>query len=331
MFISHPFGPRPSVASVIVFLAGSALAVCLCLAAWPRLRLIQARADLPLSAPGAFEAVFLSTTADDPGRVLFTTRRENASWARDMGTQAGNGYWLERYGDPRRPGLPPRLLLTSRSRGARLYVPLGALELERALSWPASAAAARATEPARAPAVEHELVQLFVDRSFAGLYLELVLPERARDASGKALDHDLVVVRGNRVRSADFLLRPDGELYRAALVAGIRPTGEFRRGRDGGDELVFLLPSDPAAPCPPLFTSISLFDELGLLWGDELGTIVDDRWNPAAFPAFEVGPPGRELRSGLAWNGALHLAAHIEPAEERDALAVALARFTTGS
>src|SRR6185503_15878798 len=83
---------------------------------------------------GGLEPLYL--TRLDEGRVLLTTRRENSTWSRDRASQGGDPYWVRRYTDPARPGLPKRILLTSRSRGAHLLIPLGALDLERALSEP---------------------------------------------------------------------------------------------------------------------------------------------------------------------------------------------------
>jgi hypothetical protein len=308
--------------SASVVLGASVLAALAVTFAASRVSPTLARANLPLDESG-LEGVFLTQLADDPGRVLYTTRRENSTWSRDMQTQAGNAFWIRRYGDPAHPGLPPRILIQSRSRGAHLFLPLGALDLERSLSWPT------ANDDA-ATRVRHQLVQMYVDREFAGVYLELRFPERREDASGDPIDHDLVFVRGNRVRTTDCSLRPDGELYRAALVDGRQPAGDLRRNAGLGDEFAFLMPSAPDAPCTPMPISISMFDELSLMWGDELGTLLDDRWDAAALPAAEFAPPEPALRDTLAVGGSLHMAARVEDDAERVRLQRALKEFTDG-
>jgi hypothetical protein len=285
-----------------------------------RLSPLEVRANLPLGASELGER-FLTGLAEDPERVLLTTRRENSTWARDMGEQAGSVFWLRSYGDPARPGLPPRLLLTSRSRGARLLIPLAALELESAFSAPAG------EDPARRPVPKRELVKVFRERDFAGLYLELFFPERARDEQGLEIDHDLVVVRGNQVRTSDFLLQPYGRFYRDAITEGKLPAGPLQRSGAHGDELAFAMFEDLDRPVQPLFVPVSLFDELGLCWGTQQPTLVDDRWWLDACPSFEPQPLSPELRSSLAWNGAMHLAARVEDEPERRLLAAALERL----
>src|SRR6185503_10373581 len=147
---------------------------------------------------GGLEPLYL--TRLDEGRVLLTTRRENSTWSRDRASQGGDPYWVRRYTDPARPGLPQRFLLTSRSRGAHLLVPLGALDLERALSAPRSdapseldgtpgggaspatpaehASPAELASPAeREPRVRVELKRVYWNRAFAGIFLHLRFPE----------------------------------------------------------------------------------------------------------------------------------------------------------
>src|SRR5262249_44026852 len=148
--------------------------------------------------------LYLTQLTADPARALLTTRRSNSTWSRDQAAQAGDPYWVRRYGDPTRPGLPERILLTSRSRGAHLLVPLGALDLERALSKPLE-------EPGESdprPRVKSSLTQLFWNRSFAGVYLHLRFPEREIVADGsptrKSRDFDLVVMRGDELVTTDF-------------------------------------------------------------------------------------------------------------------------------
>ena len=297
----------------------------------------------PLAARSALRldtearAVFLTTLPDDPARVNVSTKRESTSLDRDEAALGGDPYWIHRYRDPERGGLPERILLTSRSRGARLLLPLGALDLEQALSAARATpppvnepVAGTAVEPARAtPIVESALVQLFVDRLFAGLYLELRFPEREIGKDEKAIDYDLVVVRGNRVRTTDFLLQPNAELYRAALSDGVLPSGPLLRNPSTGDELVYML-SETMEPGRPLFVPIPLFDELALAWGEDLSTIVDDRWQAARFPAYESVPPSGETRSWLAWEGQVHLSARIERADESATLAGSIDRFAHG-
>src|SRR5688572_11158999 len=239
---------RRALASVAVAgLAGAALAI-----AATRLSPFSTRSHLALDS-GDVEDLFLTPLASDPARVLLTTQRENSTWTRDRGSQAGDPYWIRRYGDPARPGLPERILLTSRSRGAHLLIPLGALDLEHALSEPEE----EAEDESGRPLVRRSLTQLYWGRSFAGVFLHLRFPERelASGATdpGESLDHDLVIVRGNRVCTTDFLLQPNGELYRAALADGLMPAGPLRRNPLASDELVLTLRADTGSEARPLY------------------------------------------------------------------------------
>lgn len=319
--------PTPRQALITLLVTGLAALSLAWLAEGLSTRSLRAR--LPLEGTGLDE-FFLTQLGEDPARVLMTSRRENSTWTRDRGSMAGDAYWIRRYGDPARAGLPERILLTSRSRGAHLFVPLGALDLERAL-------AERADAPPTAPGAEEhptvraELAQLYLDRTFAGVYLHLRFPKRPERTEepgrGEPIDFDLVVVRGNRLRTTDFLLQPDAKLFRSALTAGLQPTGEFRRNANTDDEAVMLLWDEPRTGAEALYLPLSLFDELGLCWGAQLGTIVDDRWRLAELPAFELRPPSAEVRARAAWGGSLHLAARFESADERAALQRALAGF----
>jgi hypothetical protein len=273
---------------------------------------------LPSPAPGMRE-VFLATLIDDPARVLFTTRRSLTTAHRGESEQGGSRYWIHRYGDPARPELPDRILLTSRSRGARLFVPVGALDLESALAAPVG------LEPALkggGGSVPSGLVHLYADRLFSGTYLELRLPDREVDEKEEPRRFDLVAIRGNRVRTVDFVLTPNPRYYRDALIEGGMPQGEFvASDLPGGPELVFAFYEDLARPAESLRVPISLFDELGLAWGDSVPTLVDDRWHVEELPRYANRPPTPELRATAARMVALHLAARIEARPERERLA----------
>ncbi|NOT29273.1 MAG: hypothetical protein HOP15_02360, partial [Planctomycetes bacterium] len=255
---------------------------------------------------GGLEPLYLTPLQEDPARLLLTSRRENSTWTRDRASQGGDTYWVRRYSDPARAGLPPRILLSSRSRGAHLLIPLGALDLEQALAEPLGELSDTAKTPASAPAAQEkpewglrsELKRIYWNRAFAGVFLHLRFPERVRTESGAkadALGFDLLLVRGNRLCTTDFLLAPNAELYRALLADGILPAGPFRSNPATGDEAVILLPEDAPASGVPLFSPVSLLDELGLCWGAQLPTIVDDRFGPASAPAYELRPPAAEL------------------------------------
>jgi hypothetical protein len=300
--------------------------------AWSATRLspFSTRSHLAL-ASGELEDLYLTPLAEDPARALLTTRRANSTWARDQASQAGDPYWVRRYGDPARPGLPERILLTSRSRGAHLLIPLAALDLERALAEPLGEGAGPSATPQQ-PCLRRSLAQVYWSRSFAGVFLHLRFPERVLATegpeAGQPLDFDLVIVRENELCTTDFLLQPNGELYRAALADGLMPAGPRRRNPLTGDELVLLMRAEPGADGVPLYSPVSLFEELRLCWKAQLGTVVDDRWRLADAAPYATQPPAREVRARVAWNGSLHLAARFESADERRALQQALARFT---
>jgi hypothetical protein len=273
---------------------------------------------LPSPAPGVRE-VFLATLIDDPARVAFTAQRSSTTVHRGEDALAGNRYWIHRYGDPERPELPDRILLTSRSRGARLFVPVGALDLESALASPVGVEDAKKSGGGNVPS---GLVHLYADRLFAGTYLELRWPDREIDEKGEPRRFDLVAVRGNRVRTVDFVLTPNPRYYRDALIEGGMPHGELVAGElPGGPELVFVFFEDLARPAESLRVPISLFDELGLAWGDSVPTLVDDRWRVEELPRYATAPPTPELRATAARMVALHLAARIEARPERERLA----------
>lgn len=299
--------------------------------AWGATRLspFSTRSHLAL-ASGELEDLYLTPLAEDPARALLTTRRANSTWTRDQASQAGDPYWVRRYGDPARPGLPERILLTSRSRGAHLLIPLAALDLERALAEPLAAADPSAAP--RQPFLRRSLTQVYWSRSFAGVFLHLRFPERVLATqgpeAGEPQDFDLVIVRGNELCTTDFLLQPNGELYRAALADGRMPAGPRRSNPLTGDELVLLMRAEPGAEGVPLYSPVSLFEELRLCWDTQLGTVLDDRWRLADAAPYLTQPAAREVRARVAWNGSLHLAARFESADERRALQQALARFT---
>jgi hypothetical protein len=279
---------------------------------------LAVRSLLPSPAGGVRE-VFLTTLIDEPLRVAFTAQRENTTVDRSQDSFAGNRYWIHRYADPARPELPDRILLTSRSRGARLLIPVGALDLESALAVPVG------VEPADkggGGAVPSELVHLYQDRLLAGTYLELRFPDRERDEKAEPRRFDLVAVRGNRVRTADFLLQPNPRYYREALIEGSLPQGEFRVSDPAsGPELVFAFYEDLARPAESLRVPISIFDELGLAWGEVVPTLVDDRWRIEALPRYATAPAPAELRATAAKMVAIHLAARVEARPERERLA----------
>src|SRR5262245_16285539 len=200
---------------------------------------------LPGEQPGLRE-VFLSTLLDESQRVAYTAQRSTTTVDRSQDALAGNRYWIHRYGDPARPELPERILLTSRQRGARLLVPIGALDLEQALAVPVG------VEPADlggGGSVPSGLVHLYQDRLFAGTYLELRFPERERDERGEPGRFDLVAIRGNRVRTVDFLLTPNPRYYRAARLEDGLPGGELHVSElASGPELVFACYEDLSRP-----------------------------------------------------------------------------------
>lgn len=326
MGASSFWSARPTPARALATSALVALLALLVVLGATRLSPFSTRSHLALAGSGLDE-FFLTPLAEDPGRVQLTTRRENSTWTRDQASMAGDPYWVRRYGDPARPGLPQRILLTSRSRGAHLFVPVGALDLERDLAELESAEA-----PAEGqPHVRSSLAQIFWSRSFAGLFLHLRFPERevlsTGQQAGEALDFDLVIVRGNELLTTDFLLQPNAKLYRSLLADGLQPPGPYRRNA-ASDELVLLLRAEPADTSVPLYAPVSLFDELRLCWGAQLERVVDDRWHPEEAPAYAVRRPSEETRAQVAWHGALHLAARFEDEAERAALARSLARFS---
>jgi hypothetical protein len=281
---------------------------------------LAVRSLLP-PVPGARE-LYLSTLVDDPGRVLLVSQRSQSTMRRGESAQVGARYWIHRYGDPERPGLPDRILLSSRSRGARLLVPAGALDLESALA--AAPASGPGGKRARggAPRVRSALVHVYVDRLFAGAYLELRFPNRERDAQGDPRRFDLVAIRDNRVRCADFVLTPNPRYYHEALIEGRAPQGAFVGNElPGGPELLLAVYQDPSRPPDPLQAPISIFDELGLAWGDVVPTLVDDRWQIEALPRFATAPARAERREAAARLVALDLAARLESDAERERLA----------
>lgn len=304
-------------------------ALCLALAAgaaWLAARQspLVVRNLLPTPSADARE-VFLASLVDDPERVLFTTQRSLTTVHRGESAQGGSTYWIHRYGDPARPELPDRILLTSRSRGARLYVPVGALDLDSAL---ASAVGVEEAKEGGGGSVPSRLVHLYYDRLFAGAYLELRFPERELDPQGEPRRFDLIAIRDNRVRTADFVLTPNPRYYRDALIEGGMPHGDLRAsGLPGGPELVFAFYEDLAREAESVFVPISIFDELGLAWGDALPMLIDDRWRIEELPRYATAPPTPEVREATARMVALHLAARFESAAERDRLAHAMGEW----
>lgn len=327
---TRPTAKRALVTAAWVAVLGAALAI-----GATRLSPFSTRSHLAL-ASGDLEDLYLTPLSEDPARVLLTTQRQNSTWTRDRTSQAGDPYWVRRYRDPARPGLPERILLTSRSRGAHLLIPIGALDLELALAEPQADGGQSASEgeqavPPPGPLLRSSLVHLYSSRSFAGVYLHLRFPERPLATQGSEVgqprDFDLVIVRGNELYTTDFLLQPNGELYRSALADGLMPAGPLRLNPLTG-ELVLMMDAEPGAEGTPLYSPVSLFQELRLCWQDQLGIVVDDRWHLEGAAAYALQPPTPEIRAQVARNGNLHLAAHLESRDERRALELALARFT---
>ena len=279
---------------------------------------LMVRSLLPSPAAGVRE-VFLTTLLDESQRVAVSTQRSLTSMDRSQDALAGNRYWIHRYADPARPELPERILLTSRNRGARLLVPVGALDLESALAEPVGVEPA---EKGGGGAVPSELVHLYLDRLFAGTYLELRFPDRERDEKAEPKRFDLVAVRGNRVRTADFLLAPNSRYYRQALIEGSLPQGDYRASQvAGGPELVFVFYEDHARPAESLRVPISIFDELGLAWGAVVPTLVDDRWRLEGLPHYATVPAPPERRAAAARMVAIDVAARLGTGPERERLA----------
>lgn len=298
--------------------------------AWGAVRLspFSARSHLPLAASEQ-DALYLTPLPEDPARALLARRRENSTWARDQGPASGDPYWVRRYADPARPGLPDRILLTSRTRGAHLLVPLGALDLERALAQPNEIEPGAETGAGGPPGerLRRSLTRLYWRRSFAGFYLHLRFPKRVTSPEAdEELDHDLLIVRENELVTTDFLLQPNGELYGAALADGLMPRGPLRVNPLTG-ELVLLMSGDPDRPGTSLYAPVPLLEELRLCWGSQLGSVLDDRWRLDSAAPYELRAPSAAVRARTAWNGALHLAARLESPDERRALHEALTRF----
>jgi len=310
---------RPSASRAWVsVLVMAALAAFVSLEA-SRVSPFAARSLLPLNEVSTRD-LYLTTLPEDPQRVLLTTKRRNSTLPRGRTRQAGNPYWIRRYDDPTRPDVPGRILLSSRSRGARLLLPLASLDLERALVTAEPEETRAAGDAKEEQRVRSGLVQVFQDRLFAGIYLELRFPPRELDENGEPIDFDLVCVRDNRVRTVDFLLHPHGRHYRAGIAAGTMPAGDLRV-QPLEDELVFQLFEDPDRPAAPLFVPVSLFDELGLSWGDQVPTLIDDRWRIDTLPEYEPRSPEPEQRIEAARLAALHLAARLESDQERQRIA----------
>lgn len=313
----RPTSPRAALGSLALCLALASLAGWLAARQSP----LAVRSLLPLGGTGARE-VYLSTLLDDPQRMALTTQRDATTADRGDAALGGNRYWVHRYGDPERPELPERILLTSRRRGARLLVPVAAIDLDSALSTPVGVGPA---EKGGGGFVPRDLVQLYVDRQYRGAYLELRFPDRAQDAKGDPLRFDLVAVRGNQARTSDFVLLPNPRYYRTALIEGSMPGGEYvASALPDGPELAFAFYEDPERPIASLQLPISLFHELGLAWGDEVPTLVDDRWQLDALPRYATTPAPAELREQAARMLALQLAARLDPAPERERLARAV-------
>lgn len=313
MAAANPFWlRRPSARSA---LASCGVAVALAVGAAmvaDRVSPLAARSSLPLDDSDVRE-VFLSSDASDPARVLATTRRRNTTVSRDRAALGGNRYWLRRYADPTRPGIPERRLLTSRSRGARLYVPIAAVDLERALSQTAT--------PPGALELRSELVFLYEDRLFRGLFLELRFPLREPDPLHEWRRFDLVAVRGSEVRSVDWVLHPYPRFYREWIAAGRLPEPPaFSSETAAGRELVFALYADLESPAAPLWLPISLYDELGLMWGDDLPQLQDDRWQPETTPALAWQPADLTRRVWLWQLLGVHLAARLEQGDAQAGL-----------
>jgi hypothetical protein len=309
---------RPSTRAAL-----ASTALCLALAAgagWVAAQQspLVVRSLLPTPSGEARE-VFLTHLIDEPQRVLFTSQRSLTSVHRGEDAQGGSTYWIHRYGDAARPELPDRILLQSRSRGARLLVPVGALELDSALASPVGVEAAKEGGGGSVPS---RLVHLYVDRLFAGTYLELRFPDRERDENGEPRRFDLIAIRDNRVRTADFVLAPNPRYYRAALIEGDMPHGELVSNElPGAPELVFAFYEDLARGAESLQVPISIFDELELAWGDAMPMLVDDRWQIEELPSYETASPSPETREATARMVALHLAARLEGRPERERLA----------
>jgi hypothetical protein len=198
-------------------------------------------------------------------------------------------------------------------------VPVGALDLDTALASPVGVEEAKEGGGGSVPS---RLVHLYVDRLFAGAYLELRFPDRERDEKGEPRRFDLIAIRGNRVRTADFVLAPNPRYYHDALIEGGMPHGDLRASElPGGPELLFAFYEDLSRGAESLFVPISIFDELGLAWGDAIPTLVDDRWRVDELPRYATATPPPEAREATARMVAVHLAARFESAPERDRLA----------
>ena len=275
---------------------------------------LASRSTLPLETAGARE-IFLSTTADDPERVLLTRQRAATTVQRDSTALGGSRYWIHRYADPERPGIPERRLLSSRSRGARLLVPVAAVDLPTVLSaWKSDAGSGT-------PWIDVDLIYLYEDRLFQGLFVELRFPKRTKGDDGEWVRFDLVAVRDNRVRTVDWVLQPFPRFYREGISLGQRPV-DPSGGVDlpAGRELFLAIYGASSRSIETLAAPVSLFDELGLAWGSDAITILDDRWDPDSVPGFEPAAPPAERWNRAMELLALHLAARIEDGHERENL-----------
>ena len=295
---------RPSARSALL---SCAIAVALAIGAATladRLSPLAARSALPL-ADADVRKVFLSSDASDPARVLATSRRRSTTLSRDRAALGGRRYWLRRYADPARPGVPARRLLSSRSRGARLYLPIAAVDLERVLS--------ETPAPPGALDVRSALVFLYEDRLFQGLFVELRFPLREPDPETEWRRFDLVAVRGSDVRTVDWVLHPYPRFYRDWIAEGRLPDPPpFAKQTNAGRELDFAIYADLESAAAPLWLPISLYDELGLMWGDDLPRLGDDRWQPEQTALLAWQPADLERRVWVWQLLGVHLAARFE-------------------
>ena len=299
---------HPSPKRAVMWVLGLGAVAALVAVGWSRESPTALRSTLPFEHVGAPD-VYLTSGLDEPGRMLLTRKRGLSSLQRSDQALAGARYWVHRYRDPQRPGLPERRLLTSRRRGARLYVPVGAVDLERALS--------KVTAFAEdAPGIASQFVYLYEDRAFQGLFLELRFPKRELDAKKQPIRFDIVAVRDGEVRTVDWVLKPYDRYYRAMIAAGRFPSEPARFDRDTPTEAVLMLYEDPKRAPAPLWSPVPLFRELGLAWGGSASTIHDDRWVSHRREPIAVRAPSRDDRRRLVELASLHLLARFDGERE---------------
>jgi hypothetical protein len=175
-------------------------------------------ADIDLSRSG-FPHSYVMTSKTEPNRGYLVDRRDSTV-RRSRKNLPGKMWDVDRFGEDTAAGIPEHFLLRSKRYGTVFFIPVEAV---KDFSYPFIYGFVRREYP-ELELPEATWTQLFLNRVYHGLYLEMRLPfdPRKKDGGSGTL-RELLMVHDNEMTLVDTRLNPDARFYEAGTALGLFP------------------------------------------------------------------------------------------------------------